>query len=346
MKAHRVKQGFTLIELLVVIAIIAILAAILFPVFSRAREKAYQTTCLSNQKQIALANMMYTQENKEKMPKVDANVFDTIKISGKMLECPTAERGAQGYVFNAVLSSVSLGALANPETVWITADAATTMIDPVATNADEIGARHDGGFIASFADGHAEYFNNKRKMVRYEVGGGLTQLSALGGSFSGTTLTPTAANKLASATVRPNTLPTWKTTATKMETLISGASYGLLLRNIGSTGFTGDIEIMATFQIWDGTKAIDAVGTTYYKTISVTAGKSIEETYVYPLYNVASRKALKELDQFANGGTASGNIRLIPAVTISYVPTATTQKISLGGIDFVIFGDESYGEEE
>jgi prepilin-type N-terminal cleavage/methylation domain-containing protein/prepilin-type processing-associated H-X9-DG protein len=56
---HR-KQAFTLIELLVVIAIIAILAAILFPVFAKAREKARQTSCLSNAKQQGLGVLMYT----------------------------------------------------------------------------------------------------------------------------------------------------------------------------------------------------------------------------------------------------------------------------------------------
>ena len=60
-------RGFTLIELLVVIAIIAILAAILFPVFARAREKARQTSCLSNLKQIGLANMMYAQDYDERL---------------------------------------------------------------------------------------------------------------------------------------------------------------------------------------------------------------------------------------------------------------------------------------
>jgi prepilin-type N-terminal cleavage/methylation domain-containing protein/prepilin-type processing-associated H-X9-DG protein len=56
------RTGFTLIELLVVIAIIAILAAILFPVFAQAREKARQTTCLSNFKQLGNAEMMYLQD--------------------------------------------------------------------------------------------------------------------------------------------------------------------------------------------------------------------------------------------------------------------------------------------
>ncbi|MEA3401690.1 MAG: DUF1559 domain-containing protein, partial [Armatimonadota bacterium] len=62
------RRGFTLIELLVVIAIIAILAAILFPVFSRAREKARQASCLSNLKQIGLATIMYATDYDDTMP--------------------------------------------------------------------------------------------------------------------------------------------------------------------------------------------------------------------------------------------------------------------------------------
>ncbi|GDX39878.1 hypothetical protein LBMAG21_01700 [Armatimonadota bacterium] len=60
-------KGFTLIELLVVIAIIAILAAILFPVFAQAREQARKTTCISNLKQLATANSMYIQDYDEKV---------------------------------------------------------------------------------------------------------------------------------------------------------------------------------------------------------------------------------------------------------------------------------------
>src|SRR5881409_1951980 len=67
--AHRAgKTAFTLIELLVIIAIIAILAAILFPVFARAREKARQTTCLSNLKNMGLAVQMYTSDYDDLVP--------------------------------------------------------------------------------------------------------------------------------------------------------------------------------------------------------------------------------------------------------------------------------------
>ena len=66
--SHSQKAGFTLIELLVVIAIIAILAAILFPVFAKVREKARQTSCLSNEKQLGLAFVQYTQDYDECYP--------------------------------------------------------------------------------------------------------------------------------------------------------------------------------------------------------------------------------------------------------------------------------------
>jgi len=68
MKNARKASAFTLIELLVVIAIIAILAAILFPVFAQAREKARQTTCASNLKQLGLATLQYVQDYDEHMP--------------------------------------------------------------------------------------------------------------------------------------------------------------------------------------------------------------------------------------------------------------------------------------
>src|ERR1043166_6183176 len=62
------RRGFTRIELLVVIAVIAVLAAILFPVFAQAREKARQATCVSNNRQFLLAVLMYSQDHDEMLP--------------------------------------------------------------------------------------------------------------------------------------------------------------------------------------------------------------------------------------------------------------------------------------
>jgi len=78
MPARRNAGAFTLIELLVVIAIIAILAAILFPVFAKAREKARQSACLSNMKQIGTAMMMYVQDYDETYSLNGTHIFTSV----------------------------------------------------------------------------------------------------------------------------------------------------------------------------------------------------------------------------------------------------------------------------
>lgn len=130
------RKGFTLIELLVVIAIIAILAAILFPVFAKAREKARQTGCVSNEKQLALGVIMYAGDWDECAPGVthpwgggftaydattnnslwEVNIEPYIK-NKSMFKCPSSA-GAQTYVGGNGRTYVS--------GVWIPADWAGT----------------------------------------------------------------------------------------------------------------------------------------------------------------------------------------------------------------------------
>jgi prepilin-type N-terminal cleavage/methylation domain-containing protein/prepilin-type processing-associated H-X9-DG protein len=109
-------RGFTLIELLVVIAIIAILAAILFPVFAKAREKARQTTCESNEKQLGLGFLQYTQDYDDNLPAGTiaglhpwsgegwaSQVYPYVKAKGVFL-CPddptSLPYGGISYAFN------------------------------------------------------------------------------------------------------------------------------------------------------------------------------------------------------------------------------------------------------
>ena len=97
--SHSPRRGFTLIELLVVIAVISILAAILFPVFAQAREKARAIACLSNMKQIGLGVQMYVQDNDERLffrpAKSAAKVGST--RSGIVITDPVANAQAQWW---------------------------------------------------------------------------------------------------------------------------------------------------------------------------------------------------------------------------------------------------------
>src|SRR5438045_8223435 len=88
--------GFTLIELLVVIAIIAILAAILFPVFAQARDKARGAACLSNVKQLATGLQMYTQDYDETLPHQAGDYTDFLNTANTTQ--PNWAKGVQPYV--------------------------------------------------------------------------------------------------------------------------------------------------------------------------------------------------------------------------------------------------------
>ena len=108
----RSRAGFTLIELLVVIAIIAILAAILFPVFAKAREKARQASCMSNEKQLGLGVLQYTQDYDEIYPTYlggqggwAGEIYPYIK-SMQVYSCPDDSQTAPAlsYVFNRNVS--------------------------------------------------------------------------------------------------------------------------------------------------------------------------------------------------------------------------------------------------
>jgi prepilin-type N-terminal cleavage/methylation domain-containing protein/prepilin-type processing-associated H-X9-DG protein len=128
------REGFTLIELLVVIAIIAILAAILFPVFARAREQARKTACLSNMKQIGTALHMYAQDYDETFPlrygdgaawdfengfqRSWKNMLNVYIKNRQVFQCPsnpTARRG--DFIWNGTMSTT--GWFAGGYSMWL-----------------------------------------------------------------------------------------------------------------------------------------------------------------------------------------------------------------------------------
>ena len=184
-------QGFTLIELLVVIAIIAILAAILFPVFARAREKARQSSCLSNTKQIMASILMYSQDYDDIYPMVAiANTRWTPPAGGaevvgdmswpiclrpymrntQVFNCPSVSTAWNGngntddiqYGYNDRLSGVAQAKFTYVSELCCIADGGTgPNCELGCTDSDcrnDIAlTRHNEGANIGFADGHCKW---------------------------------------------------------------------------------------------------------------------------------------------------------------------------------------------
>jgi prepilin-type N-terminal cleavage/methylation domain-containing protein/prepilin-type processing-associated H-X9-DG protein len=193
------RHGFTLIELLVVIAIIAILAAILFPVFARAREKARQTSCLSNLKQLGLGVLMYAQDYDEMLPGADCRdlqngtnwdiVTEPYVKNWQIFQCPSAPKE---FVIGPTHNTC--GGSWSPPPVWvdehwmsygmglnvegeplaeIEAPSSTLLLGEADSPWTQVGPRppfdyvdwamekerHNGGCNLAFADGHAKWYN-------------------------------------------------------------------------------------------------------------------------------------------------------------------------------------------
>lgn len=182
------RKGFTLIELLVVIAIIAILAAILFPVFAKAREKARQSSCLSNVKQVTLGMLQYAQDYDERtvlaaMYWQTPNYYTWMYLiqpyikNSQVLTCPSASATGwngslnttqiTGYGLFRLLSGAALGTIQQPASCMLLADAGklsngnTYYLCDWNVDQSDNGVPpdplHNNGANFGFCDGHAKW---------------------------------------------------------------------------------------------------------------------------------------------------------------------------------------------
>ena len=185
------RKGFTLIELLVVIAIIAILAAILFPVFAKAREKARMTSCMSNMKQLALGVLMYVQDYDSRYPPLrtywtggahaDPTRVCDFWVEGvqpyvknwQLFICPSADGAATGgplgaahaknYAFNPFMEQrkesevqAPAGTLMLEETRIACPDIGTWCLGCGAANQGGFTRAHDDKMNWAYMDGHVK----------------------------------------------------------------------------------------------------------------------------------------------------------------------------------------------
>lgn len=146
--------GFTLVELLVVIAIIAILAALLLPALSNAREKGRQSKCLSQQRQLGMQLQALIDENTKRYPARDA-VWANLKEDRALFSCPNKPK-TLSYSYNDMLSGASPSSVLQPASTICFFDG-VGVISATDFSERAVQYRHRDHVLAAFADGHVGY---------------------------------------------------------------------------------------------------------------------------------------------------------------------------------------------